>query len=239
MMQSKSLVQYASKLDELAKPLKPHFEEQEVVDVTITPSEGILDDFAETEYAAINLATEKSNATFPFDVDTFKKFCVTYVVSRIAWINNQPEHMIVRPDDQVIVPALLDTVLKNIGIVYETTQGLVLKPTIDYDSCETLSKDKMLEISFYLRAIDSYVGATGYIKDKSGSWEFMSMQLVVKTINDKEGSYIYSLDKDNHPVGAILAAIVAPKVLVATLSPRANYGNLTFFKSLLWELTSC
>lgn len=224
---------YSKAVQALGDRIKPNALQYEVIDVNFTPASGILKDFAEVEFAAIEYHVQSSGGVMPaiMTLENFKKYCNTFVVSRIAWVRGDSKNVIVRPEERILVPSLLDSVLKNIGVVYETSLGLTLNPTIDYDAVEVLTADDMRKIGFYLSSIKEYIGSLGYIKDKTGCWDFMSMQII--------DDVVQNFTDHAHPAYAILASIVAPKWVVSTvMSPRVRYGDLNFFKGLLWELTS-
>lgn len=220
---------YPKNVQEISEQIKAHFNEMQVIKVEMQLQQAVLSDYISVEFKAIQLEAEKLHITLPFNEDKFKKYCQTFIVSRVNWVNGDMRSVIIRPEDHVMCPALLDAVCKNIGLVLEMSQGLRLEPTVDATT-ETLTVPEMQEVSFYLESIPSYVGGWGYIKDKSGSWEFMSMQLVEKAIMNEQA---------HHPAYSLLASIVGPKWIGAATAPRIKYGDLSMYRGLLWQLTTC
>lgn len=220
---------YPKNVQEISEQIKAHFDEMQVVKVEMQLDKAVLNDFIQVEFRAIQVEAQKLHIALPFNEERFKKYCLTFIVSRVNWVNGDMRSVIIRPEAHIMCPALLDAVCKNIGLVLEISQGLKLEPTLP-KGVETLTETEMEEVSFYLQSIPTYVGGWGYIKDKSGSWEFMSMQLVEQAIMNEQA---------HHPAYSLLAAIVGPKWIGAATAPRIKYGDLTMYRSLLWQLTTC
>jgi hypothetical protein len=214
----------------VAERIKPSYRSLDVVEVTFCNEGCILDDFAKVEYKAILIASGRKEDEMPFTEEEFIQYCRTFVASRIAWVNGQTSSIVIYPTDHMLAPSLVDSVCKNIGVVYETSLGYTLVPKIA-EGIQTLSKEKCAEVSFFLSSLNNYIGGYGYVRDKSGSWDFMSMQMIE--------SAIMSFNDQAHPAYSVLAAIVGPRWLVESVSPRVRYGSIDLYKGLLWELTSC
>jgi len=246
-----SLFYYSKAVETAAQQLKPHSEESVTIEVGFDPTKGILKEYLDAEFDAIRYEYEKSGSTLPewFDRSHFGKYCNSALQSRVAWVRNEMSDVIFRPEEKVLLPSLLDNVLKNIGQAFDTRLGIILMPTLaseksksdeaqaskqegDSSSFEVLTRDECLKTSYFLQTISTYIGGFGYMKDKSGSFDFMTMQVLddaVRNINDTA-----------HPAYSILAAIVAPHWLQSAVqfSPRVKYGDIQFYKSLVWQLTS-
>ena len=225
---------YSKEVSAIAeRSLKPVALDYTTGEVTFSMEEGIFKDYIYAEHSAI-MAAVNDESEFPFDLETFKKYCNTLVVSRIAWVLGKTNLLIVRPEDPITCPALLAQVMMNIGRVSDDSIGVQLEPGFSESDHEVvkgcLTKEEMQKISFYLRRIEKYVGAQGYLKDKSGSWDFMTMQLVDSQIRAPRNAA--------HPAYSLLAAITGNKTLVSALSPRVKYGDMELFKGLVWQLTS-
>lgn len=225
---------YSKEVSAIAeRSLKPVAVDYITGEVTFSMEEGIFADYISAEHCAIKAAVSHVS-DFPFELDTFMKYCNTLVVSRIAWVIGKPTLLIVRPEDNITCPALLAQVLMNIGRVSDDSIGIQLEPAFSADDQTVkdgcLTKAEMEKISYYLRRIEKYVGAQGYLKDKSGSWEFMTMQLVDNQIRAPRNAA--------HPAYSLLAAVTGNKTLVSALSPRVKYGDMDVFRGLVWQLTS-
>lgn len=215
-------------VQDISERIRPTYKDVQTVEVQFHPETGCFKEFVEVEYSALELEATKAGLSLPFSEEDFSKYCTTFIVSRVAWVMGEKTSLILHPADKIICPALLDAVTKNIGHVMETKQGLTLVPTIESKD-NVLSKPECEKISFFLASLPNYMGGMGYVKDKTGSWEFMSMQLVENVVMS---------EVDCHPAYSTLAAIVGPKWLGAVTAPRIRYGDLDMYRSLLWQLTS-
>lgn len=218
--------------------------QQSVVEVEFCGEGSLIGKFATVEYSAIESQICSQGGVVPFSEEEFLTYCRTIVYSRISWVNNQP--YVMHPLEKVMVPGFLSDVCMNIGTALDVSLGITLKPKMvgqmdsrkdgeDRVSCAIrsyglMSLDEMKRISGFLRAIPGYRGALGYLKDKSGTFDFMSMQLV--------DGVIAHHDAKVHPVYALLASVVGPHMVASALSPLVRYGDSAFLSNLLWEVTS-
>lgn len=200
----------------------------ETIEVEVLTDESLIDKFAKIEYAALEIAFAHSRTGLPFTEEEFTDYCKSIVKDRVAWVRNDRQAMHFRPEFRIAVPALLYVVTSNIGNAYDVVRGITLKPTTSYQ--HVLTKDRREEISMFLQSIPSYEGALGYLKDKNGTWDFMSMQ----TIN----AFIWNENAQAHPVYSFIAAVVGPKQLQSSLQTYVKYGNIDLLSELLWEFTS-
>lgn len=185
----------------------------------------LIDKYAEIEYAAIEYAMK--NQTMPFTKEKFVQYCTTIVVSRIQYVLNKKP--IVYPTDHIMVPSFLMNIIMQIGIAQDLKLGLSVRPA-EPEEVSTLAIEEIRKISFYLEALKGYEGGFGYPRDKAGSWDLMTMQLI-----DNE---IQRHDAEAHPVYALMASVIGPKLIESVLSPLVRYGDCTLFEGLLWQLTS-
>lgn len=212
------------------KRVKPHYAEAQICEVSLFNEGCLITDFEVIEYQAISMEAAKNHWKVPFSLDTFQAYCNTIVASRVAWTLNAMDHVIVYPTDDIIVPGLLDTICKQIGVCTNTKLGVTLKPQL-VTGVKLLSKDEMEQVSFFLRSLDNYIGAEGYVRDKSGVYDFMTMQLIDNQVKNPT--------MDPHPVYSLLASIIGPKLIASVLTPMVVYGDSDIYRSLLWQLTSC
>lgn len=206
----------------------PKYDTHQEVEVNFFSADSLIEQFASVEYQALDYNARKTGGEVPFTIEEFKAYCNSIVASRIQWVRG--ERYIYHPNDPIVSPSFLAVICMNIGIAMELTKGITLRPASIPTDVKVFSKKEMEPISFYLASLGNYDGAKGYLKDKSGSWEFMSMQLIDGKIRNENA--------DTHPVYAIMASVVGPLMVNSVLSPLVYYGDITLFEGLLWELTS-
>lgn len=213
--------------------VKPHYVEMQEIEVDFFTEGNLITDYAEVEFKAISYEASKFNWSVPFSQEEFIQYCKVIVTSRIAWILGDTPHLKFRPTDNIMTPSLIDAICKQIGLCVNTKLGVILKPKMpSFVTSDTWKVDmnKMMEISYFLTSMDNYVGARGYLRDKQGVWDFMTMQLIDNQIKNPT--------MDPHPVYSVFAAVIGPKMISSVLSPLVKYGDLDVYRGLLWELTS-
>jgi len=214
------------------------------IDVTFEVGEGtMLMEYADIEYQALCARIQLTGGEVPFSDEEFRSYIKTLLYSRVAWVRNVK--YIIHPNDPIVVPAFLSVVLMNIGNAEDVSLGVRLIPRIEgmvdekgvVKPLETIRDDlgllevfNMRKISNYLQSVDGYNYSKGYIKDKSGVFDFMSMQVVE--------NYIVHHNADSHPVYALMASILQPHMVASVLSPLVKYGSVSFLHGLLWEVTA-
>lgn len=224
--------------------VQPHPQKQETITVEMCGKGSLVDDFAAVEYSAIEAHIKRTGGIVPFSKDEFLKYCRTFLQSRIGWVNGLG--YIIHPLERVICPAFVSTICMNIGNAVEVSLGITLVPKMTETGVTPdpkLSREEQLvlmydvlplqrvkEISMFLRTIPEYHGSLGYVKDKSGVFDFMSMQLI--------NGVILHHDANPHPVYALMASVVGPHMVASVLSPLVRYGDSAFLSNLLWEVTS-
>lgn len=207
------------------KNVAPVFLKVQEVTVSFLNEGSLIDKYAEIEYSAIEYAYQPS--PMPFTKEEFKNYCLNLVLSRIQYVLNKKP--LVYPTDHIMVPSFLMNIIMQIGIAQDLKLGISVKPA-EPDSVPAVAIEKMREISFYLEALKGYEGGFGYPRDKAGSWDLMTMQLI--------GNEIQRFDAEAHPVYALMASVIGPKLIESVLSPLVKYGDSTLFEGLLWQLTS-
>lgn len=206
-------------------------------------AQSMLAEYSNIEYAALEGKIDLQGGEIPFSREEFFNFVKTLVYSRVAWVNNM--RYVVHPNEPIAVPAFLSTVLMNIGNAEENSLGLRLVPVIsgtsnddgmwlpfeeNFSNLSLLNLYDMRRISNFLKSIGGYNYGKGYLKDKSGVFDFMSMQLVE--------NYVVRHNSEAHPVYALMASILQPHLVTSALSPLVKYANVEFLSGLLWEVTA-
>lgn len=200
----------------------------ETIEVKVLTDGSLIDKFAEVEYNALEIAFAHAKTGVPFTKDEFVNYCKSYIKDRVEWVDGNRSEMQFRPEERIAAPALLYVISSNIGKAYDVSRGLTLVPKTEYK--HVLSKEQRLKISMFLQSIDTYEGALGYLKDKNGSWDFMSMQVI--------DNFICNENANAHPVYAFIASVVGPIQLQSALKTYVQYGNLDLLSELLWEFAS-
>lgn len=219
--------------------------------VTFSVDDGVLCDYLQAEYQAIEYEFGRTFSEMKFTQDEFIQYCKTFLVSRIAWVNGFSNLLLIRPEARLICPAFLAQVLMNVGIATDDHIGFEIRPGFkewnvekattkvsrndlalikNLTGFDVLSDERVREISFWLGQLENYVGAFGYLKDRTGSWDFMTMSLVQQEVLAPENT--------SHGVYAIMAATLGNQLVHAALSMKVTYGDVAIFKSLVQELVS-
>lgn len=145
-----------------------------------------------------------------FSLEEFANYCYTIVESRVGWCVNKP--VVVHPQSDIPVPALLVTALANVGVAENNTYGAVIVPklatqvTINLNGVsiqlKSLTLDEMRRIGTWIKVYDPTGYSIGYPKDKRGEWALM-------TYFSREGSSstdrVSQFAAENHLVYSLLS----------------------------------
>lgn len=247
---------YSKEVESATKSMKPR-----VLDVVEIPIEVDLDcskitDFVEAEYFQIMYELEATPEQaesgtalgFPFTKEQFKKYCVSEIVSRIAWVTNDIDLLIMRPQEKNCVPALLAQSIKAIGVVEDLEHGITYVPKLrmvdetgnvasDKESKKQwkeehcLTHEEMVKMIRFLRQIDNFVGAPELPKDKSGTIEMCKVGILDQNV--------VSWDMNSHPAYAVLVAVMGVKYSVSEYyKATVTYGTLQKMGEIICGLTS-
>lgn len=211
------------------KNVSPKFIEAKTYKVKLFEEGNLFNKYVSIEQKALEYAISRKGQQSSYTDDLLRKFpdyCKALVASRVDYVlGGRP---VVKPMDHVMVPSFLMNIIMQIGEVMDLSTGIRLLPEeVDTPS---ISLDEMREISMLLESIREYEGGFGYPKDKSGSWEFMTMWLV--------GTQLQRFSADAHPVYALMASVIGLKQIESVLNPLVTYGDTNLFEGLLWQLTS-
>lgn len=226
----------------------------QTIEVICDSSSDMLKNFASIDFIALKDKVEVTGGSLPedFTVERYAAYLSTLIYSRIQWVVGG--RFIIHPNDDIAVPAFPSNVIMNIGRAEDISRGITLVPkskiVVDINSisedqasnsvlsrwdlavkkAKLLTREECRRISMIIKSIPGAVYAKGYLKDKSGTFSFMSMQLV--------DSHIKTYTAETHPVYALLASIIEPTLVCDALSPTVRYGDVTYLKGLYWELTT-
>lgn len=206
----------------------PHYVEAQTVTVNFFEEGNLIEEYCNIEYQAISYALEKSNGAVDFTKEQFLLYCKTMVYSRVAWVLNK--RPLVHPTEHLIVPSFLMNIIMQIGVAQDLSLGITVQPSTVPEDFEGMEMSEMRKISMRLESLSGYEGGFGYPRDKAGAWEFMTMSLINGDIRRH--------DAKAHPVYALMASVVGPKLIESVLSPIVTYGSNSLFEGLLWQLTS-
>jgi hypothetical protein len=210
----------------------PKFFEWQEVEVNLLTDGCLIEEYARVEYAAIQARLQLTGGSVSFTEQEFIKFCMTYVYARVQWVNGKTY---LHPREKgLVIPSFLSLILQNIGRAASYDLGIELIPVFPTEvgglEFKPMDVNEMRKISADLKVISDYEGASELPRDKSGCFEFMSMQL----IDDR----IRSHTRDHHNVYALMASVMGPSLVRSVLDPLVVYGEQRLFRGLLWELTS-
>lgn len=220
--------QFTKLRDFAEKNVAPHYVEAQTVQVDFFTEGNLIEEYCNVEYQAIQYALEKMNGKVDFTVDEFLLYCKTMVFSRISWVlNNRPT---VHPTEHIMVPSFLMNIIMQIGVANDLSLGITVVPANVPEVFSPMPMDRMRKISLRLESLTGYEGGFGYPRDKAGSWDFMTMTMINNDIKRH--------DANAHPVYALMASVVGPKLITSVLNPIVTYGSTNIFEGLLWQLTS-
>lgn len=189
------------------------------------------------EVYSVELYTQLENVVLgrggklSFTNDDFTRYIRTLVKIRIDYVNNN--RPMFRPNDRVVVPAFISEVLSNLGLVSDLSIGVDLYPVYDaIDDALVFEEKGFLRVSNAMLLLANYgfEFALAMPRDKSGSWEFMTMFM----IND----HIVAPKNESHAVYALLASVLEMQLLASVYTPRVNYGNRSFFERIIRQIAT-
>lgn len=209
------------------KNVAPSFIKAQDVQVTFLSEGNLIDKYSDIDYKALEY--ELKTQPLDFTMEEYRMYNRAVVKSRVDYVSGIKP--LIHPTDHIAVPAFLENIVMQIGLCQDLKLGVTIKPApIEDDDSSSLALDKIRSISMRLESIPGFACGFGYPRDKSGSWDFMTMQLIDNQIVRHESTA--------HPVYALMAAVVGPKLIQSVLNPLVRYGDSNIFEALLWQLTS-
>lgn len=236
------------KLKDASKSLKAMPSQSTQIKVKFNLKEGCFNEYCEQEFYSIHCEVGSSrdemdngtNLRFPVTLEEFKKYCTTFVASRIGYVNNEPEMRIIHPTDNVAIPAFLATALKMIGNVDDDANAIYYSMVIELgeatdskawlaDNC--LKKDRVIEIARYLRRIQTYHYGMNLPKDRTGRMDIMKLGIL-------DGK-VYTYDPSVHPALSLPVALLGQLYSVSDIyKARFYYGDLAMIGGKVCDLIS-
>lgn len=203
----------------------------EKVGVKIDLLSHLLELYSKELYAQLENVVMSHGGKLSFSSEDFLRYNRTLVKARVDYVNN--DRPMLRPNDRVVVPAFMSEVLANLGLVSDMGIGVDLFPVYGtIEPTDILNEEKALSVSNALALLANYgfEFALALPRDKSGSWEFMTMFMV----ND----HIVAPKNDAHAVYAVLASVLEMQLLTSVYAPRVTYGNRSFFERIIRQIAT-
>lgn len=216
--------------DSLNQSIRPRPIEYQKIVVQLNASTGILHVFAKELYS--NLALTRENE-LPFTEEQFLRYCEYIIRWRIKIVNNGANQAgLLHPRSEIVVPAVLSQLTKQIGRVVIVDAGAEVWPE-DATDTPYLSKDEVLSLSNKLRFFMNQGGfeyAEGLSRDTRGGYDFM----LTMVRNDN----IESPNPEMPGIVAMLAAFTMNQCSRTIFAPIVHYGTLDEMKMLVRVLAA-
>lgn len=199
----------------------------QIVEVHVNLASPVLESFILELHSNLEAAASLKGGVVGISLDEFRDYVHSLIATRIQYVRG--DRAVFRPTDSVVIPSYLSVLLENLGQAIDHDLGVELVPcAID---CP-LKLEEIYSISRKLRVLGAvgFEYSDGYSRDRTGSWDFMSMTLIEDEIQRHNG--------DAHPVYAILASTIGLRGVETALSPRVKYGNAQHLASVVRSLAS-
>lgn len=243
-------VNQTDKYQKLVKGVEKQNVHWQTLSVSVLNEGCLIDEFAKEDYFAIETKVSLNGGRLNFSVEEYKQFCRTFVIERTKWVNGVS---CIHPKTPgMYIPAFISVILLNIGQATDYSLGIQLTPEIPKDK-NSMDIKQIQRISSTLKNIQGFDGSTEMPQDKSGCFDFMSMQLVQTKISQGETSVtlneVQHHNADSHPVYAFLSSVVGTKLVTTAiegaeksqiygLDAMVRYGNTDMYGGLLCQVTS-
>lgn len=200
----------------------------DVVNVHVDLFATVLAEYKEELFLSWDQKASMRGMELTFSQEELSLYLDMLVITRVTYCLGK--RVDVRPTDGIAVPSFLSLVLSNVGLARNDDLGIELRPAVKSDV--VIDPDFMWRISRAIRAL-SNIGveyAEGYTRDRTGSYDFMSMTLIEE--------HVKCPDKTPHPVYALMASTLGIRGIETVLSPRINYGSVSYMRTLVRHLAA-
>lgn len=197
------------------------------IDVLLSVDSPLLKEYVSELNEAIHTKLGYTGGHTDLNEETLLQYAATLVHSRVNYVLGRT--VTVHPMDRIAVPAYISLLLSNIGDVKEVTTGIYLHPRIKEEGFVPLTKEEMKKISRKLEMLGA-IGleySEGYLRDKTGSWDFMTMVVMENAVD------VQRYNNQASPVYSVLAATLLVRGVESILVPRVSYGRLDDMKRLM------
>lgn len=243
-----------SKLESVTQGVKPTVTGYEKVLVNISPEDSLVfARFIDCAYDSMASVMAMAGGEMTFTKGSYARYLLTLVNARCEYVATG--RAVVRPYDDVIVPAFMTIVMNQIGKCTNDELGIQLIPNFvsdtkdggdaigeedmlimsifgaDEETPESLtymSRDEISNMSLKLRLMRTHgfvMSEQPFDRSRDGDWEFMALQIL--------SNQVMAVDDNATPVHAMLASVLSLKQVQSVMLPRVNYGPMTFFSTLV------
>lgn len=203
--------------------------EQEAV-ISLDGKSIVFAGYAELTYAEMRSETSYYGTELPLALDEWVNYLKTFLSSRISHCNYDSRNIVVYPSDYLRIPAFFELALEQIGRVTDELTGKTLVPKFEAeDDWKPLTIEQCKDISRRLAPLETrgFSFSKGYIKDRKGSWEFMSMEVL--------NGVVRALSRDYHGLYAMFAGLLHNRGISAVMTPQINYGTMDAVRRMVIE----
>lgn len=242
-----------AKINSVTSAVQPHVNQYDQVEVSIDPAESLVFcEFVLKSFDAMSAAMENGGGKLGFSLVEYASYLLTIVYARCEYVRTG--RAVIRPQDDVPVPAFINLVINQIGFCTNDELGVHLRPTYvttlkqfkvpeerllfslfaDHDSWQpsvdfnSMSRNQIDTFALKLRNLRKFgfiFSDNPFSREREGDWEFMALQVMDNSV--------MAVGDNATPVHAMLASVLSLKQLQSVMLPRVNYGPLTYFKSLI------
>jgi len=203
----------------------------QIIEVFHDITNPLFAELAHQYFVSFSTSVLARGGSVAFEEDRFRLYLETILASRIAHCRG--ERTILRPTDRVNVPSFFSAAITQIGRVDLSADGVTLIPQLRraQGAQALLLPAECFAISNALAVLErfGFTFADGYDRDRYGSEEFMTLELVAnQVLGDR---------RDRHPVYAVFAAVLGNSGLQSVLRGRRRYGDINLFRSLVTRFT--
>lgn len=226
---SESANALGSKLKGRVSPTSVNYQE---VTINIGIEGAVASTFREAFLQAVEMKLAMHNKALPVSRKELENYLNYIVYARVCHVVNDHKCLWKR-NDTYFVPAFLSVFTDQIGRVENADLGLLLMPAWDGEIPE-MSVETLNRVSMFLEVFELQHNATmkrGLSKDRKGSWETMSFELV-------EGQ-MRNITNQVPPEHSVIASFFAVNGLATVMGAdafRVNYGSTQFFQGLAYEV---
>ena len=162
-----------------------------------------------------------------FNLDELSEYVRTLIAVRCAKVTRSKLPNWLTAKNDWVIPAFVSVVLENIGEVKDVGLGIHISPEMEEVIIDELVFNKV-ERELRSLAKLGFEYASAIPRAPSGSWDFMTMQVVDSEIANHDGKA--------HACYSLLRSFVNMSTIQSVLLPRVSYGHSDRFKPLLAQL---
>lgn len=172
-------------------------------------------------------AVSKQGGRLRFDISDLQDYVSTLIAVRCAKVTRSKLPVWLAAKNDWVIPAFVSVVLENIGEVRDNGLGIQISPEMEDITIEELN---FLTVENELRSLSNlgFEYASAIPRSPSGSWDFMTMQVVDSEIANHDGKA--------HACYSLLRSFISMTTISSVLLPRVSYGHSERFKPLLTQL---